>query len=428
MNVLLLSNQLIDPEIIKKALKVDKINITIYESETFYVINKVPVSETKRKYFKHALLEYTMYHKAKVVKTIEQLKSTTYHHFEFLDIEIEDRLKEAKISLVEHPNPMFLLTRQHRESWIKTHKSFTFNVFYKYHRVLLDIFPKPIGGKWTYDEDNQQKVPMAVYNKLAIIDEIKFPTNRLDAQKHLRDFVKHKLDMFGPYQDAIVDKNIILWHSGLSPMLNLGLLLPREVVKLIPDKWPKAQISSYEGFLRQLFWREYMALVYRAEIPIKNIFRSQKNLNSSWYKIDDKPIIGIKLIDQKIKQAIRIGYLNHIERLMLVGNIMLLMQFKPDTVYTWFMCNFIDAHHWVMVGNVYHMLLFASGRCITQRPYIASTTYLRKQLTPGLTEDEYALYDKYYMNFVLKNINIIKHTYMSSGHIKRAKMLKQTIK
>lgn len=432
MNVLLLSTQLIDKVIVGKIIKKvsskdTTVKLTLYESPSFYKVNDIPVSNVKKKYFKDCLSNYVKQTpNTTIVSSLTQLTAKLYYYFEFMDDDLEDSLKTiAKsqgISFIRLYNPMFILSSDDRESWIKSHETFTFNVFYKHCRVTHNIFPKPIGGSWVYDDENQQRLPKKLYDELPEVKEITFPTDRQGALKWLKQFVKTKLQMFGPYQDVITDKSIILWHAGISSMLNMGLILPHEVIKLIPSQWPKTHISSYEGFLRQLFWREYMCMVYRAQFPIKNIFKSNVSLDASWYT--GAPVItGISLIDTKINQAITQGYLHHIERLMLVGNIMLLLQIKPLDVYTWFMCEFVDAHHWVMVGNVYHMLLWASGRVITQRPYIASSTYLKRQAR--MSDEDCTLYDKYYMNFILKNQNILKHTYMISGHLKRARTLKK---
>lgn len=444
MDVLLLSTQLIDKNYIRKFLMSDNsggkitnssLKITVYESPSFYTINGISISDTKKKYFKDCLRKYVKQNKCKVIKDLSQLTQKVYHYFELMDFEIEEELvtisKKKNIQFIEHYNRMFLLDAEQRSYWMNNHKTYTFNVFYKYCRTTLGIFPNPIGGKWVYDEDNQKRLPDELYDELPEMDKISFPTDRKSSIKWLRQFINTRLDMFGPYQDVITDKNILLWHAGISPMLNMGMIIPHEAIIMIPREWPSSHISSYEGFLRQLFWREYMCMIYRTQFKVNNIFSSNVKLDKSWYIASGKTnsnidiYTGIKLIDMKISQAIKQGYLHHIERLMLVGNIMLLMQIKPIDVYTWFMCNFVDAHHWVMDGNVYHMLLWASGRTITQRPYIASSTYLKRQA--NMSDEDCELYDKYYMDFILKNKKILKHTYMISGHLKRAAMLKKKL-
>lgn len=408
--ILLLSNQLFDKKYYAGAKEV-----YLYEPASFYKINNRDVTATKKKYFKQCMQEYLEANpNIKHITNLEKIKDKQVVYFDPMDFAVEKELQIIKNKKMLD-SPMFLLSSEDRKILSKK-KSFTFFAFYKNCRKKLDIFPNPIGGKWSYDDDNRNKIPQSM--KVTKIDEIYFPTNRSDALKYLAKFIRNKLDNFGKYQDAMHKDNLILWHAGISPMLNLGLLTPSDVIKLIPTKWGN-NMSSYEGFLRQLFWREYMAVAYRCNFPIDNIFHSNKKLPESWYKLQN--ITGISYVDQKIKQAIKYGYLHHIERLMLIGNFLLLAQIKPIDVYEWFMVNFVDAHHWVMVGNVYHMLLWSSGLKITKRPYIASSVYINKMLTGGLTESESAIWDKIYAQFINKNRKILKHVYMMSGHLKRAK-------
>ena len=79
-----------------------------------------------------------------------------------------------------------------------------------------------------------------------------------------------------------------------------------------------------------------------------------------------------------IKRVLKTGYCHHIERLMVLGNFMLLCEFDPDEVYRWFMELFIDSYDWVMVPNVYGMTQFADGGIMTTKPYISGSNYLLK--------------------------------------------------
>ena len=423
MSVLLLTNQLFDFEIIKHAIKEDVKYITIYDSPTFYKVNKQPVSHTKMTYFIACLSEYVKHIRSacqiKIVKSLNNLfdKCDFIHFFDPLDHDLEKEITSLKCTVVKHNTPALLISTIDRVNY-SSGKSFVFANFYKTFRQRLNIFPKPNGGKWSYDEDNQSSLPKNI--DIPTITEIHFPTNRKESLRWLDSFIRNKLKHFGKYQDAMSDKNLILYHAGISPMLNMGLLVPQDVISRIPRDWPPAYRASYEGFLRQLFWREYMAMVYYADIPIKNIFHSNVALPKSWFS-EAKEITKIQCIDKKINQAVRYGYLHHIERLMLVGNFMLLAQFKPIDVYTWFMCLFVDAHHWVMHANVYHMLLWSSGRVVTGRPYIASSTYLHRM--SEITPEDMNKWDRIYARFVLRNIKTLSHTYLISGHIKKAKQI-----
>jgi len=150
-----------------------------------------------------------------------------------------------------------------------------------------------------------------------------------DAEAALDDFVAHRLPHFGTYQDAIWTGEPWLYHSRLSQALNMKLLDPRDVVAAAERAWRrgKVPIESAEGFIRQVIgWREYV----------------------------------------------------HIERLMVLGNIMLLCEIHPDAVYQWFMELFVDAYDWVMVPNVYGMSQHADGGLITTKPYISGSAYVLK--------------------------------------------------
>ncbi len=56
-----------------------------------------------------------------------------------------------------------------------------------------------------------------------------------------------------------------LFHSVLSPLLNLGLLTPRECVEAAVAAYHRggAPLNSLEGFVRQIIgWREFINGVY----------------------------------------------------------------------------------------------------------------------------------------------------------------------
>ena len=87
---------------------------------------------------------------------------------------------------------------------------------------------------------------------------------------------------------------------------------------------------------------------------------------------------GIEPFDDSIKKITKTGYIHHIERLMIVGNLMLLCEIDPDEVYRWFMELSIDSYDWVMVPNVYGMSQFADGGLMSTKPYISGSSYILK--------------------------------------------------
>jgi deoxyribodipyrimidine photolyase-related protein len=201
-----------------------------------------------------------------------------------------------------------------------------------------------------------------------------------DADNWLNEFLQNRFEKFGIYEDAIVAKETVLYHSVLSPMLNIGLLTPKQIIDkaLAIGEEKNIPLNSLEGFIRQIIgWREFIRIVYERE--------GSKQRNTNYWKFTKKipssfwtGTTGIPPIDQTIQKILETGYCHHIERLMVLGNFMLLCEFDPDEVYKWFMEMFIDAYDWVMVPNVYGMTQFADGGLMTTKPYISGSNYLMK--------------------------------------------------
>ena len=108
---------------------------------------------------------------------------------------------------------------------------------------------------------------------------------------------------------------------------------------------------------------------------------AQKTIGNSGEKIPKSfwnGTTGITPVDSVIKKVLQSAYTHHIERLMVLGNFMLLCEFDPDDVYKWFMELFIDAYDWVMVPNIYGMSQFAEGGMMSTKPYISGSNYLIK--------------------------------------------------
>lgn len=61
-----------------------------------------------------------------------------------------------------------------------------------------------------------------------------------------------------------------MYHSTISPYLNLGLLTPYEVCARAAAAYQAgdAPINAVEGFMRQVLgWREFVRGIYWAEMP-----------------------------------------------------------------------------------------------------------------------------------------------------------------
>jgi deoxyribodipyrimidine photolyase-related protein len=281
--------------------------------------------------------------------------------------------------------------------------------WYVQQRKKLNILmqgEKPFGGQWTFDADNRLRYPAGKtppivepssqnnftkeaidyitqhfpHNPGSLENGVLYPIHHEGARQWLQDFLQKRFAEFGPYEDAIVQREHWLHHSVLTPMLNTGLLTPAIVVDETLDFARKNNVplSSLEGFIRQMVgWREFMRLFYLqhgVSQRTANFWGFNRKIPSSFYN----GTTGIAPVDNCIQKLLRTGYNHHIERLMVLGNFMLLCEFDPNEVYRWFMEMYIDAYDWVMVPNVYGMSQFADGGKMTTKPYISGSNYLLK--------------------------------------------------
>ena len=108
---------------------------------------------------------------------------------------------------------------------------------------------------------------------------------------------------------------------------------------------------------------------------------------------------GIEPFDDSVKKIIKTGYIHHIERLMIIGNLMLLCEIDPDEVYRWFMELSIDSYDWVMVPNVYGMSQFSDGGLMSTKPYISGSSYILK-MSDYKKADWCLIWDALFWNFI----------------------------
>lgn len=270
-------------------------------------------------------------------------------------------------------------------------------------KVLLTPDGKPVGGKWSFDTDNRKKLPKSVHPPAPspppeneFVREARgyvrtrfpdapgadtpfvYPTAAADARAWLADFITHRFADFGAYEDAISVRQRVLFHSVLTPALNVGLISPQEVADAALAHADRVPLNSLEGFVRQVIgWREFVRLVYRARgrrQRTRNYWGYTRPIPSAFYT----GTTGIAPVDHVIRGVLDTGYCHHIERLMVLGNFMLLCDLAPDAVYRWFMELFVDAFDWVMVPNVYGMSQFADGGGMTTKPYVSGSAYVLK--------------------------------------------------
>ena len=339
-------------------------------------------------------------------ETLEELHVADPHDF-MLEKRLRAFTERQGIKLHLHTTPAFLTPADFLEKYIAGKKKPFMASFYQEQRkrmgILVDEDGNPEGGKWSFDEDNRKKLPKNhkppaqpstpvndyVENAIVYVER-HFPNNpgstenfryavtRDDAKQWLKKFIAQRFQEFGAYEDAISTEHPFINHSLLTPMLNIGLLTPQEIVDAALSTKRDIPLNSLEGFIRQIIgWREFMHGIYRhrgTEIRNSNFFEHTRPIPKSFYD----GTTGIPPIDRVIRLLNEEAYCHHIERLMVVGNFMLLCRFDPNEVYRWFMELFIDAYDWVMVPNVYGMSQFADGGTFTTKPYISGSNYVLK--------------------------------------------------
>lgn len=252
--------------------------------------------------------------------------------------------------------------------------------------------------------------------------ELKFPIDHNTSNSILNNFIKYKLNNFGIYQDAMLDlDNSMLYHSGISPMLNIGLLTPIQVLKAVIKKLTKSKsnINSVEGFVRQVLgWREFCRFTYmfKSNLFKSNFFSAKSKLDSKFYTATT----NIYPVDDCISKAFRYGYLHHIERLMIVSNYMTLKSIHPKQMFKWFTEFSLDSYDWVMEFNIYVMASYADGGHFTSKPYISSSNYILK-MSNYAKNDWSEKWDKLFWGFLLKHKSKIKKINRLSMLLKHAK-------
>lgn len=321
---------------------------------------------------------------------------------------VKRHAREFGRQVVVHDSPNFISP----PSFLKTHlagkkKPFMAS-FYQAQRkrtgILLEAdAATPAGGKWSFDAENRAKLPKnhvpppdphAAPNEFTreaatyisrkfpknpgSLDCFRWPVTRKDAEAWLDRFIDERLANFGIYEDAISTEYSYIYHAAISPALNIGLLDPEQVIKRVLDRSEGSPLNSMEGFVRQVIgWREFMHGIYQdrgTTIRNGNFWNFDRPLPRSFYDGST----GIPPVDRVIRQLLSDGYCHHIERLMVLGNFMLLCRIRPDDIYRWFMEMFVDSYDWVMVPNIYGMSQFADGGTFTTKPYLSGSNYILK--------------------------------------------------
>ncbi|MDB4976015.1 MAG: hypothetical protein JWN48_4356 [Myxococcaceae bacterium] len=296
---------------------------------------------------------------------------------------------------------------------------------------------KPLGGKWSHDADNRKPwrgqppaptpprfEPDAITREVLALIEASYahhpgtldgaalPSTEADARRLWQWAKRACLPSFGPFEDAMSTASSGLFHTRISPLVNLQRLSAHELVTdalALP-----LPLSSKEGFLRQVAgWREYMRHVHRAtdgfrQLPAeapKTATRPGDGGYERWAgrawpgPANDAPRdggalpsqleasepvppsywgtpSGLNCLDRVVSQVWQQGYSHHITRLMVLSNLAMLLDLSPRDLTDWFWVAYVDAYDWVVEPNVLAMGSFGVGALITTKPYIAGAAYI----------------------------------------------------
>ena len=341
--------------------------------------------------------------------------------------------------------------------------------FYKSQRIKYNIMIKktkngvePDGSKWSFDTENrkpfeksQSEPELLVFksaNRKQYINEafeyvekhfskhygilenknFIYPIDRTESIQWLKHFIKTKLDKFGKFEDAISSTIKFGFHSLLSGLLNVGLITPHDVIFHVKD-W-NLNLASKEGFIRQLIgWREYCYFTY-------DLYSSTLK-TTSMYKLNNKKIpkkvwncsTQIPIIDEILKNVTITSYSHHIERLMGIGNFLILIGVSIEEIYLWFHTMYWDGYAVFMIPNVYGMLsygMLTNKSHMMTKPYLCSSNYLIKMSDykskecveiNGIKYRWDVIYDSLYYSHINKYMNIFETIYSTAPSAKRWK-------
>ncbi|MEQ8585412.1 MAG: cryptochrome/photolyase family protein [Thalassobaculaceae bacterium] len=300
----------------------------------------------------------------------------------------------------------FLCSREDFAEWADGRKQLRMETFYREMRkrtgILMDD-DKPAGGEWNYDKENRKSLPKKLKvpafegvgpddvtsevldlvadrfaDNFGELDGFRFPVTRDGALAQLDRFIEEGLENFGDYQDAMAAGEPFLFHSLISPSLNIGLLRPREVLERVEAAYrdKNAPLNAVEGFIRQILgWREYVRGIYWLQMPDyaeTNAFGADRPLPSFYWTGETDMRCLAEVIDQTRREA----YAHHIQRLMVTGCFALLIGADPDAVNEWYLAVYADAFEWVQLPNTHGMVLHADGGLLGSKPYAASGKYI----------------------------------------------------
>jgi deoxyribodipyrimidine photolyase-related protein len=320
----------------------------------------------------------------------------------------EDLAQMAPVPVEMRPDDRFICPRVEFEAWAEGRSELRMEFFYRIMRrktgLLMDG-DAPAGGRWNFDPENRKRMPKGARppprvripnNPItrAVIGEVSerfpdhfgtleafnLPTNADEAETAVAHFIGHILPGFGDYQDFMAKGEPLMWHAHISAAMNIGLIDPLDVCRRAEAEYRsgRAPLAAVEGFIRQIIgWREYVRGIYWLQGPdykALNALGADRTL--PWfYWSGETDMACVRDVVQATRDH---AYAHHIQRLMVTGNLAMLLGVHPDAVNAWYMAVYADAFEWVELPNTHGMAIFADGGVVGSKPYAASGAYINR--------------------------------------------------
>ena len=324
---------------------------------------------------------------------------------------------EGLKGLKVRPHQGWLTTEEHFRKSQQKLKSWRMDSFYRHVRQETGILMengKPVGGKYSLDGENRKpwkgepdlpdpptfpidpiksEVGELIENVFGDhpgqLDLSRLPVTHQDGQDLWAWAKEQCMEHFGTYEDAMTVVSSGLFHTRLSPLMNLHRILPKQVLTEVLEL--EIPLNSKEGFVRQLIgWREFMRHVHREtdgfrslpEVPTlacggagPNFLEGNLDLPKTFW---GQAKSGLFCLDKVVEEVWEEGYSHHITRLMVLSNLGTLWGIEPRQLTDWFWVAYIDAFDWVVEPNVLGMGMFALGELFTTKPYVSGSAYIDK--------------------------------------------------
>ena len=318
--------------------------------------------------------------------------------------------EQSNVPLDIVPDKHFYTTPEEFAEFADGRKSLVLETFYRHMRKKHDVLMKdgePEGGSWNFDDQNREPFTSAGPGRITgphsfrpdevteqvcelveqrfpdhpgSLDDFDLPVTHTHARIMLRDFIKRSLPLFGKYEDAMWTDEAFVYHSRLSAALNAKLLDPRECVKKAIEAYDEgdAPINSVEGFVRQILgWREFIRGVYWLFMPEyaeKNFLGHEADVPSFFWDGET----DMECVRQSMQHVLRNGYAHHIHRLMVLGNLALMLGVQPRKFHEWHMALYVDAVDWVSLPNALGMSQHGDGGIVGTKPYVSTGNYINR--------------------------------------------------